>query len=588
MNYTEIDMCQIAKIMQNDKRFQIAADAVKKILNALFIDDSSAIFWGKTEGDGVSAAQICKVRVKKPASIEKKIEKKRAKGDGRSPEAIFNSLTDLVGGRVVFTTAAEAKAAGRFINVHFHVDDFNSGDKAETKKEEEFGYLSVHHIIILKDDFFRIHKDILELEPEKVEEHAKLFKESPLKLEIQTRSLLQHAWAETAHNTIYKPGENMDIPPESKRRLNSIAAVLENADNSINDLMYLFNAQKTQSENKYKQIADDLQNMFFSDLSNWDSYSLKSLLFEITEFIKFHPQSIYALTVKVMAKTLLVLHGEANFTFPAIEKRAQADKLKITHFKNRRDDIFNTLMTVIRLLKLKGEFEREELPEPLNILKKFCEKNTGEKTNFIATIELLINLLSPKKKTENSSYVFWMCDLKRAEDEVKDALLNAVSCDDGIKNCLQSCCSLCMIHPTRGSEKEGYVYDDSDQLAKRLPDNRILFSADLKYEGTNGNWAVPRYKTNNRRYSLYESLHCLSELQIDPRNIKFIGYNLQRVENTLCRFALAIGASTLIIKHDKMNRYRSVMEEPEWTSVDNFTVCDISEKGKIQKFLSGD
>ena len=575
-------MCDsVAKLLESKKeQLKIAEKAIEKILRALFVNKESDIFWGKNEDKGLSSAQICQLRIKEASSIEKKIAKKQKHGDNRSCEDIFNSLTDLVGGRLVFTTAAEAKAAGRFINVHFHVDDFNSGDKAETKKEEEFGYLSVHHIIILKDDFFRIHKDILELEPEKVEEYAKLFKESPLKLEIQTRSLLQHAWAETAHNTIYKPGENMDIPPESKRRLNSIAAVLENADNSINDLMYLFNVQKTQSENKYMQIAKALKEMNFSALNNWNKHSLKSILFEINEFIKFHPCSVDALTVKVMAKALLVLNDE-KITFPDSKSRTTEDKLKITYFKDRRDDIFNTLMTIIRLLNQSGKIKAKNLPQQFAILEQFCKKNKNDNSNFIKTIELAIKLSKPKNWGQRK-YVYWMCDLKRVEKEVEKALFDTVTSNQKV---LEKCFSLCMIHPTGGNAERGYTYDDSDQLAKILPGKKQLFCADLSYSGGSKDWGEGAIKTENRRYSLYEALYLLDNMSIDPRKIKFIGYNLQRIENTLCRFALAIGAPVLIIRHQKMNRYRSIMYESERANVGNFTVCDISENKKITDFL---
>ncbi|MBO4633150.1 MAG: hypothetical protein J5858_14620, partial [Lentisphaeria bacterium] len=330
------------------KQLEIAKTVLEVFLRKLFLDERSPVYWGK-QHVAAKSAQISSVRIKSVESIAGKIERKRQKKTEWTLDQIFDSLTDLVGARVVFTTAEEAKKAGDFINIHFHVDDFNSGDKAEINSDTVFGYLSIHHIVVLKGDFFknREHRTALGFNERTLERYERIFSAVPLRMEIQIRSLLQHAWAEVAHNTIYKPG-NMVVPQESRRRLNSIAAVLEHADNSINDFMYLFNAQSGSDADKYLMIARELKNKKIDAISDWDRYSLRSLLFEVDEFLKFHKDDFGAMVAKIMAKILL-WDRNINVNYAGISsQRKTADQFQLFKLKDRRDDILNTLMLLIK------------------------------------------------------------------------------------------------------------------------------------------------------------------------------------------------------------------------------------------------
>ena len=544
-----------------EERLEIARGVMNGFLNALFSLDKSPVYWG-----GGQKAQIISARIKSRCSIVGKIVRKIKKderiGKKRSLDAIFDSLTDLVGARVVFTTADEAKKAGDFINVHFHVDDFNSGDKAESKSDTEFGYLSIHHIVILRGDFFnREHREALGYEESQWEKYRNIFDEFPLRLEIQTRSLLQHAWAEVAHNTIYK-NNGMVVPPESKRRLNSIAAVLENADHAINDFMYLFNEQQEQSTEKYRSIAELLARKKYCDMNEWERHSLKALLFEINEFLKFHKNNHEAMLVKIMARLLLWDKDAELILGRKRQERASGEQLRIFKLKNRQDDILNTLMLLIR--------DRADV----SLLKDFAPFDRNDSGRRLTdTIGLAIRVAN-LKTTSKKRFVFWACDTKQAGESVRTALQKAVAGVD-----LSDHVSICMIYPNgKGKSAEGrYQFDDADQLAKILPGSKVLFCNDIEYAGKD-NW--PRGvdifdRTDNRRYSLFEPLHVLLKLGVDPREIKFIGYNLQRMENTLLRFALAVGADVLILKHPDMSRFRTIMRDSQWPADE--------ERGK-QKF----
>ncbi|SCY46589.1 GTP pyrophosphokinase family protein [Nitrosospira sp. Nsp13] len=91
---------------------------------------------------------------------------------------------------------------------------FEHFDKGESLIEEErFGYQSVHYLITLSD----VRTPLPEYER---------FKDA--KVEVQVRTILQHAWAEIEHDIQYK--SSATIPRDIKRRFMSLAGLLEIAD----------------------------------------------------------------------------------------------------------------------------------------------------------------------------------------------------------------------------------------------------------------------------------------------------------------------------------------------------------------------
>ena len=61
----------------------------------------------------------------------------------------------------------------------------------------------------------------------------------PVKLEIQIRSILQHAWAEIEHDLCYK--NSTPLPRKIKRRMYRLAGVLELADKEFSAVKYDLN-----------------------------------------------------------------------------------------------------------------------------------------------------------------------------------------------------------------------------------------------------------------------------------------------------------------------------------------------------------
>lgn len=125
-------------------------------------------------------------------------------------------FTDFAGLRIVVNDIAQVKKVCEIIENEFLIDKKNSGDKLDGLDENKVGYLSVHFITSF------------------TEEHLKIRENSPykdLKVEIQVRTILQHAWAQMTHDKIYKYRGN--ISKKLLRQVNLLAGLLEIADNEF-------------------------------------------------------------------------------------------------------------------------------------------------------------------------------------------------------------------------------------------------------------------------------------------------------------------------------------------------------------------
>lgn len=164
---------------------------------------------------------IVQVRAKTISSFAEKTQRKPS--PKKDP---VNEFTDLCGGRVIAATPSEVAAICKFIENNFVIDWENSIDVSQRHKPSQFGYRSVHYIVNFKKDVFPS-EDV----PISVPEGLYPLKDCPMKAEIQVRTFTEHAWAVFAHDTTYKSSFNTPAPIE--RELNTVAALLEDADKSF-------------------------------------------------------------------------------------------------------------------------------------------------------------------------------------------------------------------------------------------------------------------------------------------------------------------------------------------------------------------
>jgi ppGpp synthetase/RelA/SpoT-type nucleotidyltranferase len=122
----------------------------------------------------------------------------------------LQEITDLAGARIVCLYPKDRAAIEEIINKEFNV--IERIDKSSEKKVDQFGYLAVHFVVTLGRAASGARYDDLK----------------HLRCEIQVRTVLQDAWAIIQHHLIYKH-EN-DVPKEVQRKLNSLAGLLEAAD----------------------------------------------------------------------------------------------------------------------------------------------------------------------------------------------------------------------------------------------------------------------------------------------------------------------------------------------------------------------
>lgn len=129
----------------------------------------------------------------------------------RYPDPL-NQITDLAGVRVITYFSTMLKNIDRMLSEEFDVAE--RSDKSEALYvEEKFGYQSVHYLVRVRADRARF---------------AEYSKYAGAIVEIQVRTVLQHAWAEIEHDIQYKSASA--IPVEIRRRFMALAGMLEIAD----------------------------------------------------------------------------------------------------------------------------------------------------------------------------------------------------------------------------------------------------------------------------------------------------------------------------------------------------------------------
>ncbi len=171
---------------------------------------------------------IVETRTKSLASFAEKIIRKRAlymdPKDPLPPDPLVR-MTDLCGGRVIAQTSEQVQAICRFIRETFDIDEDNSEDVSNRLRPAEFGYRSVHYIVIINREKLRAAGILIPAG------RAAL----GLKAEIQVRTLLEHAWADLGHDMTYKT--DLKVPARIQRQFAAVAAVLESTDHEFGRLV---------------------------------------------------------------------------------------------------------------------------------------------------------------------------------------------------------------------------------------------------------------------------------------------------------------------------------------------------------------
>lgn len=152
---------------------------------------------------------VIESRTKEISSFREKITR-----TSKSYSDPLTELTDLSGLRIVTYYQSDASLATELIKAEFDIDNSNSIEHSPCGAE--FGYRSAHYVVRLSKS------------------RSKLLEWGGLadfRIEIQVRTVLQHAWAAVSHKLQYK--RETDIPEQLRRKLFRLSALFEIADDEF-------------------------------------------------------------------------------------------------------------------------------------------------------------------------------------------------------------------------------------------------------------------------------------------------------------------------------------------------------------------
>lgn len=151
-------------------------------------------------------------RTKTSETATEKIARKKYRNPRRQ-------LTDLSGIRVVTFLESQVDEVAKVVRELFTIDVANSLDRAQVLGSDKIGYRSTHFVCELGPDRHGL------------PEYKSL---DGLKFEIQIRTVLQHGWAELAHDRAFKFGPG--LPTHIQRKLNLYSGMLEIVDGAFDNL----------------------------------------------------------------------------------------------------------------------------------------------------------------------------------------------------------------------------------------------------------------------------------------------------------------------------------------------------------------
>ncbi|HFU4451803.1 TPA: GTP pyrophosphokinase family protein [Streptococcus suis] len=186
-------------------------------------------------------------RVKEAKSLEEKIERKAKYKE-------LSDITDICGMRIISYFSDDVDNIAKIIEDEFEVDKINSIDKRKTEDPSKFGYVSLHYVVNLKDERANL--------PE-----CEAFRD--MKIEIQVRTILQHAWAEIEHDLGYK--SEGDIPEHVRRSFSRLSGLIELADEEFVKIKEVLNEY-------FKEVTQQLDSEQNGKIFKIDTTSLNALI----------------------------------------------------------------------------------------------------------------------------------------------------------------------------------------------------------------------------------------------------------------------------------------------------------------------
>ncbi|WP_036566683.1 GTP pyrophosphokinase [Oceanospirillum beijerinckii] len=173
-------------------------------------------------------------------------------------------MTDLSGIRAILFFESDVKKVCEIVEAAFSVDKNNSSNKDDSLSKDKIGYRSVHYVCSLGGS------------RKELPEYKAL---GGLSFEIQVRTVLQHAWAELAHDRSYKFSK--ELPKDIERKLYLYAGLLEVADKGFDEISKEIDSysERINSEDNESVLQEEINSIsivrFFDDLVSNQNINVK-------------------------------------------------------------------------------------------------------------------------------------------------------------------------------------------------------------------------------------------------------------------------------------------------------------------------
>lgn len=150
------------------------------------------------------------IKINKIESRIKEIESFMGKIDRKESNNAFTDILDILGVRIVCLFLSDIIKIREIINSEFTI--ISEDNKIDGSNIDTFGYMSVHFIVKLKDQYIGPRYDNIKM----------------LFFEIQVRTMAMDSWANISHYLEYK-SEN-DIPSDLKKDFHALSGLFYVAD----------------------------------------------------------------------------------------------------------------------------------------------------------------------------------------------------------------------------------------------------------------------------------------------------------------------------------------------------------------------
>jgi ppGpp synthetase/RelA/SpoT-type nucleotidyltranferase len=326
------------------------------------------------------------VRAKEVASFAEKILRKPKYDDP------VHQFSDLCGGRLIVHTRDEMATADKLIGQCLKI--IEREDKIDIAEVNQFGYSSVHLDVAIPSDFEKKLEKVgfpLTGEVAKalalVREPRHDNKQIERKAEIQIRTDLQHVWADTLHDLLYKGGITM--PKALQREANRLSAVLEEASSTVDELVKKLGAYKVDhgaflGEKQRDEEQKRLSMLLEQDLSDKALCSIALRLAKMARSMRDWDGVIGQ--EKWIGKALGPVRDELRFMVAEAQCRRNQDTPNCEEFISGMKELELLAMPVS--ISVEGKNEEQKLCEISRAIESQYSASAGKTVRPMAMAEL--------------------------------------------------------------------------------------------------------------------------------------------------------------------------------------------------------